>query len=147
MLPPSFRSPACGVPGWMSTKKLPSRKMRGRILSCASLWIGRPVFSISIVTFAAPLPSGIGSTFLTTPISTPAMRTGDFGLRLLADLKVAVNVYGWRNGLKDENAKKTATTMTIAAIAPALTGEMPSPFFFERLKIAIRARPSGSGRR
>ena len=44
---------ADGVPGEMSTKKLPSRKIRGRIANVASLWIGSPAFSIVIVTSAA----------------------------------------------------------------------------------------------
>src|SRR3954454_8998716 len=47
---------ADGVPGEMSTKKLPSRKIRGRIFITASLWIGRPLPLISIVTTAASLP-------------------------------------------------------------------------------------------
>ena len=41
-----------GVPGLRSTKKLPSRKMRGRIFSVASAWIGRPSSLIAIVTTA-----------------------------------------------------------------------------------------------
>ena len=61
--------------------------MRGRILSCASSLIGRPSSSISIVTFAAPSPSVTGSTFLTLPTSTPAIRTGDFGFRLFTSSK------------------------------------------------------------
>ena len=68
-----------GLPGWRSTKKLPSRKMRGRILSSASLWIGSPFLSICIVTRAAPLPLLIGWMSMTFPTSTPAMRTGDLG--------------------------------------------------------------------
>jgi hypothetical protein len=55
--------------------------------------------SISIVTRAAPVPPGSGSTFFTLPTSTPATRTGDFGWRLLADSKVAVNSYLSSNGL------------------------------------------------
>jgi hypothetical protein len=66
---------AWGVPGRSSTKKLPSRKMRGRILIVASLWIGSPTFLIVIVTIAV-LP-GPRSTFLTRPTSTPAIRTGE----------------------------------------------------------------------
>ncbi len=45
-----------GVPGCTSTKKLPSRKIRGRIFSVASLWSGRPLSWISIVTIAAVVP-------------------------------------------------------------------------------------------
>ena len=44
---------ADGVPGLMSTKKLPSRKIRGRIAKVASSWIGRPWSWIVIVTSAA----------------------------------------------------------------------------------------------
>ena len=72
--------------------------MRGRILSSASSLIGRPSSSISIVTSAAPLPSVTGSTFLTLPTSTPAIRTGDFGFRLFTSLKTAWNSYGFANG-------------------------------------------------
>ena len=88
----SSSSSADGEPGWRSTKKLPSRKMRGRIFSCASLWIGSPFFSISISTRAAVEFPPIGSTFFTLPTSTPAMRTGERGLRLFAELKVAVSL-------------------------------------------------------
>ena len=41
---------ADGLPGCSSTNQLPSRKIRGRIFSVASEWIGRPCDSISIVT-------------------------------------------------------------------------------------------------
>ena len=41
-LAPALRAPAEGEPGVMSTKKLPSRKTRGRIFSSASSWIGQP---------------------------------------------------------------------------------------------------------
>ena len=40
---PSSSSGAPGVPGVRSTKKLPSRKMRGRIFAVASACSGRPV--------------------------------------------------------------------------------------------------------
>ena len=50
IVPPDFSFGASGVPGWRSTKTLPSRKMRGRIFSWASLWSGRPDLLISIVT-------------------------------------------------------------------------------------------------
>ena len=39
---PSASSAALGLPGRRSTKKLPSRKRRGRISSSASEWIGSP---------------------------------------------------------------------------------------------------------
>jgi hypothetical protein len=73
--------------------------MRGRILSCASSWIGSPFFWISIFTRAAPVSPGSASTSTTLPTSMPAMRTGDLGCTLFALLKVAVNVYGSANGL------------------------------------------------
>ncbi len=47
----SFGAP--GVPGETSMKKLPSRKMRGRIFSVASRWIGSPLSEICIWTSAA----------------------------------------------------------------------------------------------
>ncbi len=78
---------ADGEPGLMSTKKLPSRNTRGRIFICASRWIGSALFFSSIVTMAAPSPlppSSTASIFLTLPTSTPAIRTGELGLRLLA---------------------------------------------------------------
>ena len=79
--------------------------MRGRILSSASFLIGSPLSSISIVTWAAPLPSSTGSTFRTLPTSTPAIRTGDFGFRLFTSLKTALNSYGFANGFAFEKPK------------------------------------------
>ena len=73
----------------MSTKKLPSRKMRGRIWIVASLWIGRPFLSIRIVTRAAFLSLGRRSTEVTLPTLTPAIRTNEFGLMLFAVRKTA----------------------------------------------------------
>jgi hypothetical protein len=72
--------------------------MRGRILSSASSWIGRPCSSISIVTVAPSPPPSIGSTVLTMPTSTPAMRTGESGARLFTVLKLAENSYLSENG-------------------------------------------------
>jgi hypothetical protein len=85
---PSPRTGADGEPGLTSTKKLPSRKMRGRIFTCASLWIGRPLLSMRIFTTAACAPLTC-STPLTLPMSTPAMRTGEPGRMLFADGKTA----------------------------------------------------------
>ncbi len=99
IVPPSSTSGADGEPGWRSTKKLPSRKMRGRIFRCASSWIGRPFSSSSIVTRAPPVAPSTASTFLTLPTSTPAIRTGEFGFRLLAVRKTASSSYGFANGL------------------------------------------------
>ena len=78
IVPPSGRSGEPGVPGRTSTKKLPSRKIRGRIFSRASRWIGRPFLSIFIVTSVSVESSPSGSTFETLPTSTPAIRTGEF---------------------------------------------------------------------
>ena len=69
-----------------------------RTFTDASSWIGRPFFLISIVTRAAPSPSVTGSTFLTLPTSTPAIRTGEFGCRLLTLSNTACSSYGCENG-------------------------------------------------
>src|SRR3954447_1108064 len=114
-----------GEPGLMSTKKLPSRKMRERTLSWASRWIGRPLSLISMVTSAPALPSLNGSTLVTLPTSTPAIRTGDLGLRLLAVAKAALSSYGWANGLSLVNPKKANTAIRTSAIRPARNGVMP----------------------
>ncbi len=87
--PSLSRTGALGVPGDRSTKKLPSSRILGRIFISASVWIGRPASSISIVSRAAPVLLSMVSTFLTLPTSTPAMRTGDEGLMLLASLNTA----------------------------------------------------------
>jgi len=50
---PSPSVGAVGVPGCRSTKKLPSRKMRGRILAVASLCSGSASSSSSNVTTVA----------------------------------------------------------------------------------------------
>ena len=81
---PSFISGADGDPDVMSTKKLPSRKMRGRILAVASLWIGRPSVLIRSVRRAPWPPWFARSMFVTLPTSTPAIRTGDPGRMLFA---------------------------------------------------------------
>ena len=98
MVSPSPTVAAVGVPGRRSTKKLPSRKIRGRIFSVASLWIGRPSGSIAIVTTAASVP-GWRSTSLTLPMFTPAIRTGEFGRMEFAEEKTALSSNGWANGL------------------------------------------------
>ena len=69
-------------PGCTSTKKLPSRKMRGRIFSVASRWIGRPLRSIRIVTTAACAPSSAWAILVTLPTLTP----GDPHRRVRADV-------------------------------------------------------------
>ncbi len=99
IVPLSAISGAPGVPGSRSTKKLPSRKMRGRILARASSWIGRPALPTVIVTITASLPLPARSTFLTLPTSTPAIRTGEPFLRLLEDSNAALISYCGLNGI------------------------------------------------
>jgi hypothetical protein len=72
---PSPISGAEGEPGLRSTKKLPSKMMRGRILRVASLWIGIACLSMRMVILAAGSPPPTWSTFVTLPTLTPAMRT------------------------------------------------------------------------
>ncbi len=83
---PSPSSGLPGVPGLTSTKKLPSRKMRGRIAKAASLWIGRPLGSMRSVTSASSSPLRRWRTVVTLPTLTPAIRTGEFGRMLFAVL-------------------------------------------------------------
>ena len=109
--PSDSSSGADGEPGWRSTKKLPSRKMRGRIFSSASSWIGRPLSSISIVTLAASSPASTASTFVTFPTSTPAIRTGERVLMLFASWKYAVSSYGFANGFACVNANQVPTAI------------------------------------
>ena len=89
IVPPSSSSGADGEPGLRSTKKLPSRKMRGRILAVASSCSGSPSSSIWSTTTAASVPSS-ASTSLTLPTSTPAIRTGEPGRIELADWNTAL---------------------------------------------------------
>ena len=105
---PSWATGACGVPGETSTKKLPSRKIRGRIANVASSWIGRPWLVIVIVTSAAwqalwaladGLQPGSGLTPVTVPTLTPAIRTSEPGWSPLALENVAWTVYWLANGL------------------------------------------------
>ena len=76
----------------MSTKKLPSRKMRGRIFSSASSCRGSPSSFSRISTTAAWLPRSRRSIAVTLPTSIPATRTGEFSRRLLAVLNTARTV-------------------------------------------------------
>ena len=50
-----------GVPGFTSTKYVPSRNSRERIFSSASRWSGRPLFPIDIVSSAAEVPFEVTS--------------------------------------------------------------------------------------
>ena len=79
-------SGALGLPGSSSMKKLPSRKIRGRIAAKASSWIGRPEPSTVKVTVVA-LPSRLVE--ITRPTSTPAIRTGELRATLAELAKVA----------------------------------------------------------
>jgi hypothetical protein len=92
IVPPVSMTGADGVPGWRSTNSLPSRKIRGRMSIVASVWIGRPNFSISISIRAPSAPGATGSTFVTVPASTPAIRTSESALRLLTVLKTALSL-------------------------------------------------------
>src|SRR2546423_3043931 len=107
---PSGALGAEGDPGLISTKKFPSRKMRGRIQKVASWWMGKPLSSIDMVTLAAvhscwgPLMAWIvqpfmGATLCTLPTLTPAIRTSASCLRPLALGKIACAVYEVANGL------------------------------------------------
>ncbi len=86
--PPATSRPR--MPGVTSTKKLPSRKMRGRILKRVSGRSGRPLSWIRIVTTAPSSPRLPRSTLVTLPTSTPAIRTGDALRRLFALLNAAL---------------------------------------------------------
>src|SRR6185437_13451595 len=120
IVPPSFSFGDSGEPGWTSTNSLPSRKTRGRILSCASVWSGSPSFFTDIVTRAAPRPPGRPLTESTVPTFTPAMRTGDFGCRLFTFWKTAENLYGCENGLNRVKPQKLKAPSSTSAITPAL---------------------------
>ena len=104
-MPPSGRSGEPGVPGRRSTKKLPSRKIRGRIFNRASRWIGSPRSCILIVTSEAVESPPTGLTSATLPTSTPAIRTGEFTWIALALSNTALNRYGSVNGMSLANAK------------------------------------------
>jgi hypothetical protein len=87
--PPSSSSGASGLPGRRSTKKLPSRKMRGRILAVASSWMGSACFWSDRVTTEVS-ESSPASTLATLPTLTPAIRTGEPGRIEFADPNVAL---------------------------------------------------------
>src|SRR3954449_4512884 len=79
----------------------------------------------SMVTSAPPLPSLKGSTLVTLPTSTPAIRTGDLGFRLLAVANAALSSYGLAKGLSLVNPKNAKTAIRTSAISPARNGVMP----------------------
>ena len=70
--------------------------MRGLIFSVASVWIGRPLGSISMFTRPA-LPSRWIE--VTVPTLTPAMRTGDLGWMLTAVVNTAFRRKPCLNGM------------------------------------------------
>jgi hypothetical protein len=86
-----------------------------RILIVASSLIGSPSSSICIVTRAndsSACPGrrsrsslGIGSTFVTLPTSTPAMRTGERCFSSFADRTTKFSSYGSAKGFAFVNAK------------------------------------------
>jgi hypothetical protein len=95
---PSLATGADGVPGCTSTKKLPSRKIRGLIANVASVWSGSPLCWIVIVTSAAwhwdwvvpfTLQWVTGEMFVTVPTLTPAIRTNESGRNPFALEKTA----------------------------------------------------------
>jgi hypothetical protein len=87
---PSGSSPARGVPGASSTKKLPSRKIRGRIFALASSYSGRPLSRMASVSVDERAPGLVASTPVTLPTSTPAIRTGEPGLMALESRNAAL---------------------------------------------------------
>jgi hypothetical protein len=129
-------SGADGEPGSRSTKKLPSKMIRGRTLSFASLWIGRPLSEISIVMRAACSPRPSGSTFVTLPTLTPAIRTKESALSWLADCTTASILYLLLNGICLVNARYV--TIEIRTIAMTATVTLPSP----RLPLRLMASPA-----
>ena len=71
--------PGRRVPGWSSTNQLPSRKMRGRILSVASEWTGSALDSSSMLT-KPTFPSRL------IELTEPTGYTGDPHGRLRVDV-------------------------------------------------------------
>ncbi len=95
IVPPSGRSGALGLPDFTSRKKLPSRKIRGRISTWASSWIGCPESSTVKVTSET---SPTLRVLTTLPTLTPAIRTGE-SLRMLAAFSnTALSSYSEVNG-------------------------------------------------
>ncbi len=88
--PLSGSSGALGLPGFRSTKRLPSRKSLGRSCRVASSWIGLP-WSLIVIVISAALEPETGSTAVTSPTLTPAILTGLFLAMLWASLITAVS--------------------------------------------------------
>ncbi len=119
---PDFISGAFGEPGLRSTKKLPSRKIRGRIFALASTCSGSAASSSSSTTFALSLPS-TPSTALTLPTSTPAIRTGELGRIELADSNCALTRNPCVNGMSFVNPKYMITAAIAKPTTPMKTFE------------------------
>ena len=84
-------------PAAVSTNQLPSRKIRGRIFSVASVWIGRPFrfdFHVHHAGVALALDRGD-----LARRSRPAMRTGDLGWMLTAVANTAFRRKPCLNGM------------------------------------------------
>src|SRR3954447_25382654 len=111
--------------------------MRGRTVIVASLWMGRPILLISIVTIAAWRPPGAGSTFLTSPTWTPAIRTNDAVFRRFAVGTAALIVNVGLNGMLFVSPKYMTGMRMSSAISPTLKVEAPlGRFRLVRLLIA-----------
>ena len=108
-----------GLPGCSSTNQLPSRKIRGRIFMVASEWIGRPRFSISMLTRPV-LPSRLRP--VTLPTSTPAIRTGALVLMLRAVANTAFRRYPCLNGMCLVKPKYTAIRRITRNMTPTRSG-------------------------
>ncbi len=112
---------ADGEPGLRSTKKLPSRKMRGRILAVASSWIGSPASLTSMTTSVWSVPSR-GLIDLILPTLTPAIRTGELTRSPLDDSKTALTRKPLVNGMSFVKPRKSATAAIASAISPIVRG-------------------------
>ncbi len=151
---PSGAFGASGVPGLTSTKKFPSRNVRGRIANVASVCSGSPWSSIVIVTWAAEQLARPGWSWaqpgtlpmpVTLPTLTPAIRTSDPGRSPPALANVAWTVNGLANGLANfVNARYVNTTITTIPITPAANALRPRR---RRARVIGRSQSSGAGGR
>ncbi len=120
-----------GVPGLRSTKKLPSRKMRGRTLAVASSCSGSAE-SLSSIVISAALEPSTPVTDLTLPTSTPAIRTGELGRIEFADSNWALIWKPCVNGMSLVKPKNRTSAARISPIRPMKA--------FERRGVWRRAR-------
>ena len=104
-MPPSSSRPADGVPGLTSRKRLPSRKIRSRAITCASSWSGSASSSSFIVTLTPAESPPMDSTFDTLPTSTPAIRTAVPSATGGAFSNTAFSSYGRVNGMSLVNPR------------------------------------------